>query len=247
MAPSGKEKRAMRVLVVECRPEGTCGLRALLSRSGIVVDTAPNGAEGIDLARHYDYDAVVVDPGLPDMDAAAFSVRMRAAGLGTPILAIAASADSRGTVRTLTSGADDVLRRPFDAEEALARLHAIVRRGRGFADPMLRIGPLEISPARREAKAAGQVVPLTGKEFSVLELLAMRRGLAISKNTIMSHLYGGMDEPEMKIVDVFVCKLRKKLDAAGCRGMVQTVWGHGYRLCDASAEAVTGADALCAA
>jgi two-component system cell cycle response regulator CtrA len=140
-------------------------------------------------------------------------------------------------MRSFETGADDYLVKPFDREELLARMRAIVRRAKGFAEPTLRVGPIELRLGAREVTVNGKPVHLTGKEFSILELLVLRRGMVLSKEAFLNHLYGGMDEPEIKIIDVFVCKLRKKLAEASGEQLIGTVWGRGYVLRDAASQA----------
>ena len=133
-------------------------------------------------------------------------------------------------VKGLGLGADDFITKPFDKAELLARMQAIVRRSKGFSQPTLRVGPLQLNLDSREVTVDGQPVHLTGKEYAILELLVLRKGMVLTKEAFLNHLYGGMDEPEMKIIDVFICKLRKKLAQAGADNLIGTVWGRGYMI-----------------
>ena len=127
-------------------------------------------------------------------------------------------------------GADDYVTKPFHKDELIARIHAIVHRTMGHAEPTLNCGDLTVKPEAKQAEIAGKTVPLTGKEYGMLELLAMRQGHTITKEMFLNQLYGGMDEPEQKIIDVFICKLRKKLaEASGGKNYIETVWGRGTR------------------
>jgi two-component system cell cycle response regulator CtrA len=134
----------------------------------------------------------------------------------------------RAKVKGLSLGADDFITKPFDKFELLARMQAVTRRSKGFSQPTLHLGPIELNLDSRAVNVDGQEVHLTGKEYSVLELLVLRKGMVLNKEAFLNHLYGGMDEPETKIIDVFVCKLRKKLALAGGDGLIGTVWGRGY-------------------
>ncbi len=127
-------------------------------------------------------------------------------------------------------GADDYITKPFDQQELVARIQAIVRRAKGFSQPTLSVGPLTLNLGSREVLVDGRAVHLTGKEYAVLELLTLRKGVVLTKEAFLNHLYGGMDEPEVKIIDVFICKLRKKLASAGAAELIGTVWGRGYVL-----------------
>ena len=118
--------------------------------------------------------------------------------------------------------------KPFDRSELVARIKAIVRRSKGHSQPGLQVGPMLLNLDTNEVSIDGTRVHLTGKEYSILELLTLRRGMVLTKEAFLNHLYGGLDEPEMKIIDVFICKLRKKLAAAGAPNLIGTVWGRGY-------------------
>jgi two-component system cell cycle response regulator CtrA len=131
-------------------------------------------------------------------------------------------------VKGLGVGADDYLSKPFDKSEFIARIHAVVRRSKGFSQPTLRIGDLQLNQDSRDVTFEGRPVQLTGKEFAILELMVLRRGRVLTKEAFLNHLYGGMDEPDMKIIDVFICKLRKKLAQAGAAHLIETIWGRGY-------------------
>jgi two-component system cell cycle response regulator CtrA len=143
-------------------------------------------------------------------------------------------------VKALATGADDVLNKPFDTAELLARVQAIVRRSKGFSQPELRVGNVELNLHGQQVRVSGMLVHLTAKEYAILELLMLRKGMVLTKDAFLNHLYGGIDEPEMKIIDVFICKLRKKLAAAGADNLIGTVWGRGYTIRDLAVD--TGLD-----
>lgn len=220
----------MRVLLIEDDLTAARGLSLMLKSGGTVVDQADTGEEALELARHYDYDIVLLDLMLPDMEGYEVVRRMRVARIDTPVLILSGLSRPQAKVKGLGMGADDFLTKPFDKAELLARMQAVVRRSKGFSQPTLRVGPLHLNLDSREVTVDGRIVHLTGKEYAILELLVLRRGMVLTKEAFLNHLYGGMDEPEMKIIDVFVCKLRKKLAQAGAGNLIGTVWGRGYMI-----------------
>lgn len=222
----------MRILVVEDDEAAARGTAMVLKSSGAVVDLADSGEEALGLVRYYDYDIVILDLMLPDMIGSDVVRRMRSSKIAVPIMICSSQTASTQRVQLLSYGADDFITKPFDSLELLERARAIVRRSRGFSDSNVNIGPLTLNVALREARINDTLVHLTGKEYAILELLMIRRGTVLTKDAFLSHLYGGMDEPEVKIIDVFICKLRKKLYSAGAQDIIKTVWGQGYTLCD---------------
>jgi two-component system cell cycle response regulator CtrA len=226
----------MRVLLVEDDLTSARGLSLMLKAGGMVVDIADTGEEACELVRHYDYDIVVLDLMLPDIEGYEVVRRMRSARIETPVLILSGLSRPQAKVKGLGMGADDFISKPFDRAELLARMQAIVRRSKGFSQPMLRIGALQLNLDSREVLVNGTPVHLTGKEYAILELLVLRKGMVLTKEAFLNHLYGGMDEPEMKIIDVFICKLRKKLAQAGAGNLIGTVWGRGYMMRDPHGE-----------
>ena len=227
----------MRVLLVEDDLAAARSVTLLLRQAGMTVDAADTGEEGLELARHYDYDILVLDLTLPDMEGYEVVRRLRAARVETPVLVLCGLAAPQAKVKAFGVGADDVMAKPFDTAELVARIHAIVRRAKGFSQPALSIGALTLNLGSREVMVEGREVHLTGKEYAILELLTLRKGVVLTKEAFLNHLYGGMDEPEVKIIDVFICKLRKKIaSAAGGDSQIETVWGGGYMLRDAKPE-----------
>src|SRR6202030_3069580 len=222
----------MRVLLVEDDLTTAHGVSLMLKGVGAVVEHAETGEEAIELTRHYEYDIVLLDLILPDVEGFEVLRRMRGARNDTPVLILSGLSRPQAKVKGLGLGADDFITKPFDKAELLARMQAIVRRSEGFSQPSLRVGPLQISLHSHEVLVGGQEVHLTGKEYSILELLVLRKGMVLTKEAFLNHLYGGMDEPEMKIIDVFICKLRKKLALAGADNLIGTVWGRGYMIRD---------------
>ena len=204
----------------------------MLKSGGAVVDVADTGEEALELVRHYDYDIVVLDLLLPDMDGYDVVRRMRSGRNGVPINAYCQGLSSpQAKVKGLGAGADDYLTKPFDKAELIARVHAVVRRSKGFSQPALRVGSLLLNQDSHDVTVASRPVQLTGKEFAILELMVLRKGMVLTiKEAFLNHLYGGMDEPELKIIDVFICKLRKKLAQSGADNLIETVWGRGYMI-----------------
>ncbi|MSP21351.1 MAG: response regulator transcription factor [Alphaproteobacteria bacterium] len=228
----------MRVLLVEDDPVTARSVEKMLNGEGFNVYTIDLGEEGLDLGKLYDYDIIVLDLNLPDMHGYEVLKRLRSAKVRTPILIMSGDSQPDDKVKGLVFGADDYLTKPFNKAELVARLHAIVRRSKGHADSLINVGKLSVNLDAHTVDVSGKPVHLTGKEYSVLELLALRKGTTLTKEMFFNHLYGGMDEPELKIIDVFVCKLRKKLaGATGGEHYIETVWGRGYVLRDPAAQA----------
>jgi Response regulators consisting of a CheY-like receiver domain and a winged-helix DNA-binding domain len=223
----------MRVLLVEDDSSITRTIQLMLKSEGMVIDTTDLGEDGLEIAKLYDYDIVILDLVLPDMDGVEVLRRLRQARVNTPVLVLSGLSQSENKVRCLASGADDYLTKPFDKRELVARIRAIVRRSKGHAQSEIRTGRLAVNLATRTVSVDDRPLHLTGKEYGILELLSLRKGTTLTKEMFLNHLYGGLDEPELKIVDVFICKLRKKLIAA-TRGehYIETVWGRGYVLRD---------------
>jgi two-component system cell cycle response regulator CtrA len=220
----------MRVLLVEDDLTAARGVSLMIKSGGAIVDQVDTGEEALELVRHYDYDIVVLDLMLPDMEGYEVVRHMRAARIETPVLILSGLSRPQAKVKGLGLGADDFITKPFDKGELIARMQAVVRRSKGFSQPTLRVGPLTLNLDSREVTIEGKPVHLTGKEYAILELLVLRKGMVLTKEAFLNHLYGGMDEPEMKIIDVFICKLRKKLAQAGADNLIGTIWGRGYMM-----------------
>lgn len=224
----------MRVLLVEDEGAMAKSIELMLSSDGFNVYTTDLGEEGVDLGKHYDYDIIVLDLRLPDMSGYDVLRALRRNRTTTPVLILSGLCDTGSKVQCLGYGADDYLTKPFDKKELIARIHAVVRRSKGHSQSTIATGKLVINLDAKTVEVDGRRVHLTGKEYQMLELLCLRKGTTLTKEMFLNHLYGGMDEPELKIIDVFVCKLRKKLAAAGSgkEQYIETVWGRGYVLCD---------------
>lgn len=227
----------MRVLLIEDDSAMAKSIELMLQGDGFNVYTTDLGEEGLDLGKLYDYDIIVLDLNLPDMHGYDVLKKLRVAKIDTPILILSGLAEPDDKVKGLGFGADDYMTKPFDKRELVARIHAIVRRSKGHAQSVIRTGKLSVNLDTRTVEVEGQRLHLTGKEYAMLELLSLRKGTTLTKEMFLNHLYGGMDEPELKIIDVFICKLRKKLaNATGGDHYIETVWGRGYVLRDPPAE-----------
>ena len=223
----------MRVLLVEDDRMTSQSIALMLKSEGFIVDSTEYGEDGLEIGKLYDYDIMILDVMLPDIDGYEVLKRLRAARNNTPALILSGLTEPDSKIRGLSVGADDYMTKPFDKRELVARLQAIVRRSKGHAQSIIQIGRLNINLDAHLADIDGMQIHLTGKEYAILELLALRKGSTMTKEMFLNHLYGGMDEPELKIIDVFICKLRKKLAlASGGDNYIETVWGRGYMLRD---------------
>ncbi|MFO1068465.1 MAG: response regulator transcription factor [Geminicoccaceae bacterium] len=223
----------MRALMIEDDPVSARLIEAALRSENIVFEPTDHGEDGIELAKLYDFDIIILDLRLPDIDGYEVVRRLRAARVLTPVLILSGRSDATDKVRGLTSGADDYLTKPFNKAELVARIQAIVRRSKGHAESVIQTGKMLINMDARSVEVDGRRLHVTGKEYAILELLSLRKGTTLTKEMFLDHLYGGMDEPELKIIDVFICKLRKKIAVAtGGEHYIETVWGRGYVLKD---------------
>ncbi|MEL7256421.1 MAG: response regulator transcription factor [Pseudomonadota bacterium] len=223
----------MRVLLVEDDPNTSKSIELMLTHANLNVYTTDLGEEGIDLAKLYDYDLILLDLGLPDMNGHDVLRQLRLARVDTPILILSGADDTENKIKGFGFGADDYLTKPFHREELVARIHAIIRRSKGHSQSVIKTGKVSVNLDAKTVEADGKTVHLTGKEYQMLELLSLRKGTTLTKEMFLNHLYGGMDEPELKIIDVFICKLRKKLaEATDGENYIETVWGRGYVLRD---------------
>ncbi|MDA8875011.1 response regulator transcription factor [Planktomarina temperata] len=223
----------MRILLIEDDPATSKSIELMLGHANFNVYTTDLGEEGIDLAKLYDYDLILLDLVLPDINGHDVLRQLRVARIDTSILILSGETDTENKMRGFGSGADDYLTKPFHREELIARIHAIIRRSKGHSQSIIKTGDIEVNLDGKTVEVRGNTVHLTGKEYQMLELLSLRKGTTLTKEMFLNHLYGGMDEPELKIIDVFICKLRKKLsEATGRENHIETVWGRGYVLRD---------------
>src|SRR5207253_10432978 len=215
----------MRVLLIEDDSATAQSIELMLKSESFNVYTTDLGEEGVDLGKLYDYDIILLDLNLPDMSGYEVLRALRVSKVKTPILILTGLGGIEDKVKGLGFGADDHLTKPFHKDELVARIHAIVRRSKGHAQSVIETGDLKVNLDAKSAEIGGQRVYLTSKEYQILELLALRKGSTLTKEMFLNHLYGGMDEPEVKIIDVFICKLRKKLlVASGGKNYIETVW-----------------------
>ena len=221
----------MRVLLIEDDSATAQSIELMLKSTSFNVYATDLGEEGIDLSKVYDYDIILLDLNLPDMSGFEVLRSLRASRVKTPTLILSGLAGIEDKIKGFGFGADDYMTKPFHKDELVARIHAIVRRSKGHAQSVIEIDDLVVNLDTKTTAVNGTPVPLTLKEYQMLELLSLRKGLTISKEMFLNHLYGGMDEPAQKIIDVFMCKLRKKLaDASGGKDYIETAWGRGYVL-----------------
>ena len=229
----------MRVLLIEDEPTTAKAIELMLTTEGFNVYQTDLGEEGLDLGKLYDYDIILLDLNLPDMSGYEVLRSLRVSKIRTPILILSGLAGIEDKVRGLGFGADDYMTKPFHNDELVARIQAIVRRSKGHVLSVINTGDLTVDLFQKTVEVAGARVHLTGKEYQMLELLSLRKGTTLTKEMFLNQLYGGMDEPNMKIIDVFICRLRKKLAiASGGKDYIETIWGRGYVLLDPNEDDV---------
>jgi len=227
----------MRVLLVEDDSSTAKSIELMLKSEGYIIDSTDLGEDGLEIGKLYDYDIIILDLMLPDMDGYDVLKSLRDSKIKTPILILSGLTELDNKLKGLGYGADDYLTKPFDKRELIARIQAIVRRSQGHSQSIINTGKVSVNLDSRTVEVDGKPLHLTSKEYGIIELLSLRKGSTLTKEMFLNHLYGGMDEPEVKIIDVFICKLRKKIqDAVGGDNYIETVWGRGYVLRDPEAE-----------
>ena len=232
----------MRVLLVEDDKATSDSIELMLKSENFIVDSTDLGEDGLEIGKIYDYDIIILDLMLPDIDGYEVLRRFRDARVDTPVLILSGLDAPDNKVKGFGVGADDYLTKPFHKAELVARIQAIIRRSKGHSQSTITTGKLSVNLDSHIVEVDGKPIHLTGKEYGILELLAVRKGTTLTKEMFLNHLYNGMDEPELKIIDVFVCKLRKKLSTAtGGDTYIETVWGRGYVLRDPEVETVNAA------
>ena len=224
----------MRILIIEDDRLMARSIELMLAGAGLEYETAATGEDGIEFAHVYDYDAILLDLTLPDLHGYEVLRRLRGARIAIPVIILTGNSETEAKVMSFGLGADDYVTKPFQCAELLARVYALVRRSKGHVHSIIKTGSMSIDLAARTVDVSGHRVVLTRKEYAILEMLSLRKGMTLTKEMFLTHLYSGRDEPQLKIIDVFICKLRKKLFAAGsgASGCIETVWGRGYALRD---------------
>jgi two-component system, cell cycle response regulator CtrA len=207
----------MRVLLMEDERATAKAIELMLTTEGFKVYSTDLGEEGLDLGKLYDYDIILLDLNLPDMHGYDVLKKLRVAKVQTPVLILSGISEMDSKIRSFGYGADDYVTKPFHRDELVARIHAVVRRSKSHSQSVIRTGKLAVNLDVRVAEVEGVQINLAHKEYAILELLSLRKGATLTKEMLLDHLYGGMDEPKPKIIDVFICKLRKKLSSA-CGG-----------------------------
>ncbi|MBY8975791.1 response regulator transcription factor [Rhodobacteraceae bacterium NNCM2] len=230
----------MRILLIEDDPSTADSIEQMLKKADLNTYVTDSGEEGVELAKLYDYDLILLDITLPDIDGYDVLRQLRNARIDTPTLILSGLDGSENKIKGFGHGADDYLTKPFNRDELIARIHAIIRRSKGHSQSVIKTGQISVNLDAKTVDANGHPVHLTGKEYQMLELLSLRKGSTLTKEMFLNHLYGGMDEPEVKIIDVFICKLRKKLSlATDGANYIETVWGRGYVLRDPAQQSVS--------
>jgi two-component system, OmpR family, response regulator PhoP len=219
----------MRVLIVEDEAPLRETLAARMQREGFAVDTASDGEEAIYMGKEVPFDIVIVDLGLPKMSGIEVVKKLRELQKRYPILILTARSSWQDKVEGLKSGADDYLVKPFHIEELLARVNALVRRSAGWSKPVLECGPVAMDTTAQTVSINGQVIDLTSYEYKVLEYLMLHAGELVSKGDLTEHIYEQDFDRDSNVIEVFIGRLRKKLDPEGTLKPIETVRGRGYR------------------
>jgi len=221
----------MRILLIEDDPTTAKSIEMMLLSEGFNVYCTDMGEEGLDLGKIYDYDIILLDLNLPDIHGYEVLRELRESKVKTPVLVLTGMKEITNVVQALGKGADDYVTKPFHKQELVARIHAIVRRSQGHAESVIETGKLRVNLDAKTVEVNEKPLHLTGKEYDMLELLSLRQGTTLTKEAFLNHLYNGIDEPEAKIIDVFICKIRKKImDATNGENYIHTEWGRGYVL-----------------
>lgn len=222
----------MRILLIEDDSSMAKIVNLILMAENYHCDSVGLGVESLEMAKVYNYDLIILDLVLPDMGGYDVLRELRASNVTTPVLILSGLNDVVNKTMGLGYGADDYLTKPFNRSELIARSQAIIRRSKGHASPILHLNKhVVVNTERRVVEVKGEVLALTAKEYAIIEFLAISKGKVLSKEMFLNVLYGGMDEPEAKIVDVFICKVRKKLSEAikePYQDIIETIWGRGY-------------------
>jgi two-component system cell cycle response regulator CtrA len=221
----------MRILIIEDNRATAETIELALAKDGKICDIATLGEDGLEISKLYEYDLIILDIMLPDTNGYEVLKKIRTSKKHVPVLILSGLGDSEQKIKGLGFGADDYLTKPFVMAELVARVNAIIRRSKGHSESVVEVGDLKVDFNKHTSYIKNEPIYLTSKEQSILELMAMKKGQVVSKEQFLTHLYNGFDEPEVKIIDVFVCKMRKKiLDASKGVNFIETLWGRGYSL-----------------
>jgi len=231
----------MRILLVEDEAPLRETLAARLKREGYAVDTAQDGKEGLYLGCEYPFDLGIIDLGLPKLSGLELIRALRAEGRAFPVLVLTARSSWQDKVDALKQGADDYLVKPFHVEELLARINALVRRAAGWSTPIIECGTVVMDLTAQNVRVNGQCIDLTGYEYKVLEYLMMHAGELVSKGSLTEHIYQQDFDRDSNVLEVFIGRLRRKLDPDGILRPIETVRGRGYRFAIARTHEATNA------
>lgn len=218
----------MKALIIEDEPVLQKQLEAALKQSGFTVEVASDGREGAWMAQEYPLDVAVIDLGLPEKSGLEVIKELRGSGCTYPVLILTARSRWQDKVEGLEAGADDYLTKPFQTEELVARLRALIRRSGGWVESVLKSGPISLDTRQQSVTANGLDVPLTAYEYRLLEYLITHAGKVLSKSELTDHIYAEADERDSNVIEVFVRRLRKKLDPEGTLSPISTLRGRGY-------------------
>ncbi len=223
----------MRVLLAEDDLDMAKTVQAILCSENIICDISESGEEAWQIGQVYDYDVIILDLNLPDINGHELLHKFRDSSIKSPVLILSGIQEVQEKVKALGFGADDYMTKPFAKEELIVRLKALARRAEGHASSVISVGDIQLNLDNQRVEVKGIPLELTGKEYQILEFLFVRKGATVTKNNFLNRLYNGMDEPEEKIIDVFMCKIRKKLQeilGEVGREYIETIWGRGYVL-----------------
>lgn len=220
----------MRVLLVEDDAVLQSNLKQSLVDANFTIDAVSDGEEGFFYGQEYPYDAAIIDLGLPKLDGLGLISKLRKANYDFPILILTARNNWQDKVEGLDAGADDYLTKPFHSQELIARLNALIRRSAGKASPVIVNGPISLNTSSHEIKLGDTSVALSGSEYKLFEYLMLNMGEVKSKSVLIEHIYDQDFDLDSNVIEVFIRRLRKKLDADGSLGLIETLRGQGYKL-----------------
>lgn len=220
----------MYILVIEDDKIVNQNICLLLRKEGMQSEMACTGRDALELIKLYEYDLIILDLMLPDIPGLDVLKRIREMDISTPILILSGLGIPATKVDCLLNGADDYVVKPYERTELIARVKALIRRSKNVMNAQIHVGDLVVDLNKKQAFINQKLLNLTSKEYALVELLALKKGSTVSKENILNQLYGGIDEPEIKIMDVFMCKIRRKFKEACGQDYIKTIWGRGYTL-----------------